>query len=142
MELFPDKTIFIQVALFIAFWMVFKHVVVAPTMRVLAERDRRTVQARHAADETSAAAQAEQVRYDQAVYEQRLRMSQEAEAARHAAIEESNREIGTARANIAYELGHRRDAVAKQVEEARRALGAEAEQVAAEMLRRVSGSRA
>lgn len=140
MELFPDRTIFIQVAMFIAFWMVFKYVVVAPTLRVLAERDRRTVQARHAAEETAATAQAEQARYDQAIHEQRLRRSREAEAARHEAIDESNREIAAARANIAYELGHRRSAVAKQVDDARRTLAAEAEKVAGEMLARVTGN--
>ncbi|MEO8604438.1 MAG: hypothetical protein ABI629_17840 [bacterium] len=140
MELFPDKTIFIQVGLFIAFWMVFKYVVVEPVLHVLAERDRRTVQAQHEAEQMSAAAQAEQLRYDHAVHEQRVDMAREAEAARHAAIEESNREIGAARSSIAYDLGHRREVVAKQVEEARRTLAGEADAVAAEMLARVAGS--
>jgi len=142
MELFPNLTIFIQVALFIAFWMVFKYVVFDPTSHVLTERHRRTIEARHAAEQTAAAAQAEEARYDQAIHDQRLRMSHEAETARLAAIEDSNREIATARSNIAYDLNHRREAVAKQVDEARRTLGNEAERVAAEMLSRVAGRRA
>jgi F-type H+-transporting ATPase subunit b len=140
MELFPNSTIFIQVALFIVFWMVFKYVVFDPTSRVLTERNRRTVEARRGAEETSAAAQAEQARYDEAIHEQRRRMAREAETARLAAIEESNREITAARSNIAYELNHRREAVAKQVDDARRTLSSEAERVAAEMLERVAGA--
>lgn len=140
MNLYPDSTIFIQLALFIVFWMVFKSVVVGPMLHVLAERQRRTVQAKLDAERTTADAQTERLRYDQAVHDQRVRMAHEAESARHAAIEESNREIEAARTNIAYELGHRRDAVAKQVDDARRHLAAEAESVAGEMLSRVAGS--
>lgn len=139
MNLYPDATIFIQLALFIVFWVVFKSVVVDPVLRVIAERNQRTVQARLDAERTTADAEAERARYDQAVLEQRQRMAHEAEQARHAAIEESNREIEAARANIAYELGHRREAVAKQVAEARLRLSSEAESVAGEMLARVAG---
>lgn len=136
----PDLTIVIQVAFFILFWIVFARVVVAPMRAVLAERARRTVEARREAEATAAGAQAERARYDDALREQRLRMAHEAESARHAAIEESNREIAAARTNIALELGHRREQVAKQVGDARRQLGAEAEQLAAAMLDRVAGT--
>jgi len=140
MQLSPDHTIFFQVALFIVFWVVFKAFVVGPTTQVLDERHRRTVQAGHDAEQLAAAAEADRARYDQKLIEQRHLMAQEAEQARHAAIAASNDEIAAARNRIAMDLSHRREQVARQVEDARRALAAEAEQVAAEMLDRVSGS--
>ncbi len=139
MELFPDKTIFIQVGLFITFWLVFKHVIVGPMTQVLADRHARTVEAERAAVQQASAAEGDRARYDQRVHEQRLRMAQEAETARHAAIAESNEEIAAARSKISLELAHRRDAVTKQVSEARRALAGDADRVAGEMLARVAG---
>lgn len=140
MQLAPDYTIFAQVALFIVFWMVFKAFVFGPTTQVLDERHRRTVEAAHDAEELAAAAEADRARYDQKLLEQRHAMAQEAEAARHAAIAASNDEIAAARAKITLDLAHRREQVARQVEDARRALASEAEQVAAEMLDRVAGT--
>jgi len=140
MELIPDFTIFIQLALFILFWLVFKSAVVGPMTGVLADRARRTIEAKQDAERTAAAAQSEGARYDEAVREHRLRMARETDAARHAAIEESNREIAAARTNIAYELGHRRELVATQLAAARRQLATEAEAIAGQMLGRVSGS--
>jgi len=143
MQLFPDLTIFIQVAFFIVFWMVFKTMVVGPTRDVLDARHRRTVEAAHDAERLAGTAEADRARYDQSLIAQRQTMAQEAEAARHAAITASNEEIAAARAKIAHDMAHRRDLVARQVEEARRALAAEADQVAGEMLARVSqGGRA
>lgn len=140
MQLAPDYTIFAQVALFVLFWIVFKAFVVGPTAQVLDERHRRTVQAAQDAEQLAASAEADRARYDQRLFEQRHLMAQEAETARHAAIADSNEAIAAARGKIALDLAHRRDAVARQVEDARRALASEAEQVAAEMLARVAGS--
>jgi F0F1-type ATP synthase membrane subunit b/b' len=140
MQLAPDFTIIAQVALFIIFWMVFKAFVVGPTSGVLAERHRRTVQAAHDAEQLAAAAEEDRIRYDQRLLEQRHKMAQEAEAARHNAIAASNDEIAGARTKISLDLAHRREIVARQVDDARRALAAEAEQVAAEMLARVARS--
>jgi F0F1-type ATP synthase membrane subunit b/b' len=140
MQLAPDYTIFAQVALFVIFWMVFKSFVVGPTTAVLDERHRRTVQAGHDAEQLAAAVDADRARYEQRLLEQRHSMAQEAEAARHAAISASNDEIAAARAKIALDLAHRRELVARQVDEARRVLVNESEQVAAEMLARVARS--
>ena len=140
MQLAPDYTIFAQVALFVIFWMVFKSFVVGPTSEVLAERHRRTVQAGHDAEQLAEAAASDRARYDQRLVDQRHAMAQEAEAARHAAISASNEEIAAARAKITLDLAHRRETVARQVDDARRALANEAEQVAAEMLARVARS--
>lgn len=143
MNLTPDFTIFVQVAIFLAVYFGLRRLAFDPMQRVLAERDRRTVQAQHSAEAMIAAAHADRARYDEAVHERRVQMAREAETARHAAIEESNREIAAARAAIARELATQRATVAAQVDTARRALGAQAEQIAAEMLERVvRGARA
>jgi F0F1-type ATP synthase membrane subunit b/b' len=139
MQLTPDYSIFIQIAIFIVVWLGLKQIVFGPMQGALAERDRRTVQAQQEAEAMIASAHSDRARYDDAVHERRLTMAQEAEAARRTAIEESNRAIANARADIARELAARRAAVAAQVESARRALGAEADGIATEMLRRVAG---
>jgi F-type H+-transporting ATPase subunit b len=142
-NLAPDFTIFIQVAIFLAVYFGLRRLAFDPMQRVLAERDRRTVQAQHSAEAMIAAAHADRARYDEAEHQRRLQMAQEAEAARHAAIEDSNREIAAARAAIGRELATQRAAVAAQVDAARRALGSEAEEIANEMLQRViRGARA
>jgi F0F1-type ATP synthase membrane subunit b/b' len=137
-NLTPDFTIFIQVAIFFVVFLGLRQLVFEPMQRVLAERDRRTVHAKQAAEELIVGAHADRARYDEAVHARRVQMAQEAEAARRAAIEESNREIAVARAAIGRELSSQRAAVAAQVESARRALGAQAEQIATEMLQRVT----
>ncbi len=136
-EIYPNATIFIQVALFIVFWLAFRSLVVEPMTAVLAERQRRTTDAEHSAEQLAAAAAADRARYDQRVLEQRHRMAQEAEQARHAAIAASNEELAAARLRITQELAHRREAVVRQVTQARQALAGEAEQIADEMLARV-----
>lgn len=140
MQLAPDYTMFVQVALFVIFWMAFKAFVIVPTNQVLDDRHRRTVEAAHEAEQLAASAEADRTRYDHRLLEQRHVMVQEAEAARHAAIAASNDEIAAARAKIAGDLAHRRENVARQVDAARHALASEAEQVAAEMLDRVARS--
>ena len=139
MNLTPDYSIVVQVAIFLLVFVGLRRLVFDPMQRVLAERDRRTVQAVQAAEATIATAHADRARYDEAVHQRRVEMAREAEAARHAAIEASNREVAEARAAIARELAGHRAAVAAQVEAARRALGAQADGIAAEMLQRVTG---
>ena len=68
-------------------------------------------------------------------------MAQETETARHTAIEESNQQIGAARAEIAHEIAHQRAEVAAQVAEARHSLAAAAEHRGRNAGARSSGSR-
>lgn len=143
MQLTPDISILFQIAIFLCVWVGLKNLVFDPVQRVLAERDRRTVQAQQNAVELAGAAEADRTRYDEAVHQQRVRMQQEAERARHAAIDESNQQIAAVRAEITREIAHRRAEVAAQVEAARRTLAGEAQSIAAEMLARVlPGARA
>lgn len=138
MNLTPDISLLYQVAVFLVVLFGLRKLLFQPVQRVLEERDRRTVQGQHEAEELIKAAQADRARYEEAVRERRLEMAREAEAARHGAIEESNRQIAEARAAISREMAAHRAAVAAQVEQARRALATQAETIAAEMLERVT----
>lgn len=139
MQLSPDFSIFYQVAIFLIVWLGLRHLVFEPMQQALEDRRRRTVEAEHSAEAMIEASHADRARYDEAVRQRRLELAREAEAARHAAIEESNRATGAARAVIAQELAGHRAAIAAQVETARRALQAEADTIADEMLQRVTG---
>ncbi len=139
MQLTPDFSIIYQIAIFLAVWLGLRHLVFQPVQQVLADRRRRTVEAEHSAEAMIEAAMADRLHYEQTVHQRRVQLAQEAERARHAAIEESNHAIAAARAAIAQELGAHRTYVAAQIETARRALAGDAETFAREMLRRVIG---
>jgi F-type H+-transporting ATPase subunit b len=140
-NLIPDTSLLYQVAIFLGIFFALRKLMFQPIQRLLEERDRRTVHAQHEAEDLIKAAHADRAHYEEAVRERRLEMAREAEAARRAAIEESNRQITEARAAIARELAAHRAAIAAQVEQARRALAAQAESIAAEMLERVTQGR-
>ena len=136
MKLYPDLSLFIQVAIFLIVWLGLRRFAFAPMQEALDERHRRTVEAEHSAEAMVAAAHADRARYEEAVRERRLEMAQEAERARHSAIEDSNRQLAAARAEIARDLAAHRAVIAAQVEAARRTLAADAENLGAEMLQR------
>lgn len=140
-NLTPDISLLYQVAIFLGVLFGLRKLLFQPMHRVLEERDRRTVHSHHEAEVLIEAAHADRAHYEDAVRERRFEMAREAEAARQAAIAESNRQIAEARAAIVRELAAHRAAVAAQVEQARRALAAEAEGIAAEMLERVTQGR-
>jgi F0F1-type ATP synthase membrane subunit b/b' len=139
MQLTPDYTLIIQVAIFIVVWLGFRALVFEPTQQVLADRRRRTVEAHENAKGMISTALADRERYEDALRQRRIELAQEAERARQAAVSESDAQIDAARAVIAEELAAHRAALTAQVERARRALNAESESIAADMLQRVTG---
>ena len=139
MQLYPNASLLAQVAIFVIVWIGLRRLVFAPMRQTLDDRDRRTVQAEHAAEAMVAAAHSDRARYEQAVHERRLQMAQEAERARHAAIEEANQQIAAARTAISRDLTAQRATVAVQIDAARRTLASEADAIAAEMLQGVTG---
>jgi F0F1-type ATP synthase membrane subunit b/b' len=134
MQLYPNASILVQIAIFVVVWMGLRRLAFEPMQRALDERERRTVHAERAAEAMVAAAQADRAQYEQAVHERRSQMAQAAERARHAAIEESNRQIAAARTAIGRDLAAQRATVAAQVDVARRQLATEADAIAAQML--------
>lgn len=138
MNLTPDWSILLQVAIFLVVYFGLRKLIFEPMQAVLDERNRRTVQAEHTAEQLIETAHGDRATYEDSVRARRSEMAREAEAARHGAIEESNRQIAEARAAISRELASHRAAIAAQVEQARRALADQAESIAGEMLERVT----
>ena len=143
MELFPDKTVFVQIVAFIILWAVLKRLVFEPIMDALDARNGRTVAARAQAEQLLAAAEAARGEYEQSLQHTRARMAQEAGAARAAAQEEANRALHETREAANEELRSMRADVQGQIETARRTLATQADALAEEMVSTVmKGARA
>jgi F-type H+-transporting ATPase subunit b len=143
MELFPDKTVFVQIVAFIILWAVLKLLVFEPIMDALDARTGRTVAARAQAEQLLAAAEAARGEYEQSLQRTRARMAQEAGAARAAAQEEANRALHDTREAANEELRRMRTDVQGQIETARRTLATQADALAEEMVSTVmKGARA
>lgn len=140
MNLTPDFTLFLQVLLFIVVWRGLSNLAFAPTSEVLAQREKRTVAAEREAVAMVSSAGADRETYDRTVHERRTQMAAEIASARSAAQEESSRALNEAREAANKSLAAQRAAVAEQIESARAKLSASADEIAAEMLSRVTGA--
>jgi F0F1-type ATP synthase membrane subunit b/b' len=139
MNLFPDHTIVYQIILFVLVWKGLSRIVFTPIHEVFDERSQRTVAAEELAQQLVVAAQNDRETYDIAVRERRTQLATESANARSVAQEESARLLEAARAAANQELSERRTEVAGQIAAARQRLAAGADDIAQEMLRRVSG---
>jgi F-type H+-transporting ATPase subunit b len=139
MNLVPDYSLVLQILTFLVLWIFLKRLLFDPVLRVLAEREERTVGARKKADAFMAIVERDREEYEHSVYAARAQLAQEAAAARKVAQDEAAQLIGAQRDAVAEELTRLRATIASQVEQARRSLAAEAASIAAEMLARVSG---
>ena len=141
MNLAPDYTIFLQIAIFIVAWVGLSRIAFAPTSEVLEQRRQRTVEAEAGAVAMVAAAQSDRETYDKTVHERRAQLSAETTAARNRAQEDSAVVLAKARESANEALAAQRSAVAGQVETARAALADSAGSIAAQMLGRVTGGK-
>ena len=142
MNLTPDSTLFIQVLLFLVVWAGLSRLAFAPTREVLEQRTRRTVAAQQEAVAMVASADADRDSYDATVQERRQQLAANTATARATAQQESSRALDAAREAANQALATRREAVVRQIESARGTLGATADDIARQMLDRVSGSAA
>ena len=140
MNLTPDATLILQVILFIIVWRGLSRLAFAPTSAVLEQRARRTVAAEEEAVAMVSSAEADRDTYDRTVHERRAQMATEIAGARNSAQEESSRALTEARDAANQALAAQRAAVAEQIEVARAKLSAGADEIADEMLSRVTGS--
>jgi len=139
MNLVPDYSLFLQVLTFLVLWICLKRLLFDPVLRVLALREERTVGARARADELTAVAETDRARYQESIRAARVRLGEEAEAARKVAEEEYAALVARERAAANEELTRMRAGMQAQVAAARQTLAAEAETIATEMLERVTG---
>lgn len=140
MNLTPDETLIVQVILFIIVWRGLARLAFAPTSAVLEQRLRRTVAAEQEAVAMVSSAETDRATYDRTVHERRAQIATEIGGARSATQEESARALGEAREAAGQALAAQRAAVGEQIESARAKLSASADEIADDMLRRVTGS--
>jgi F-type H+-transporting ATPase subunit b len=138
MQLVPDYTLVIQIVAFVVLWAALKRLVFEPIMDALDARNERTAAVRAEAERLVAAAQEARHDYEKSLHDARAQMVQEAARARGAAQEEAGRALAETREAANEELRRLRADVAKQVEDARRSLAAQADEIAHEMLGRVT----
>ena len=113
MELFPDKTVFVQIVAFIILWAVLKRLVFEPIMDALDARNGRTVAARAQAEQLLAAAEAARGEYEQSLHaharphgaRKRARLAPQRRKKRTGALHETreaaNEELRRMRADVA-----------------------------------------
>ncbi len=140
MNLTPDFTLVLQVILFIIVWRGLSRLAFTPTSEVLAQRVQRTVAAEREAVAMVSSAGADRDTYDRTVQERRAQMATEIASARNAAQEESSRALNDAREAANKGLAAQRAVVAEQIDSARAKLSSSADEIAAQMLGRVTGN--
>jgi F-type H+-transporting ATPase subunit b len=139
MTISADYTFFIQIALFVVMWYGLKRLLFDPMVRLLEERERRTIGAREEAQRLSAAAELSGAEYEHRLQELRHTLSAEADADRAATLAEEQRVLSAARDEAGTRLAQLREALERDAAAARPALATEARQLAGLMLERVAG---
>jgi F-type H+-transporting ATPase subunit b len=121
----------------LVFYIVLRFLFFKPLLAIMAEREARTAGAQKAAESAQSAA-AEKVRqYQEALKKARAQVYAEQEAARKKLLDERAAQLKEARTKTASEVSAAKDGIAREVATARRELEASAEQLAAEIARRV-----
>lgn len=139
MQLTPDASLFVQVAIFIVLWFSLKRLLFDPVLAVLDARRERTVGALAQSEHARAGAEAARDEYEQALRDTRVQLALEADQARKKAQDAHAKALTDARAAANEELASFRAALSRQVDEARATLAGEARAIAGEMLARVTG---
>ena len=135
----PDISFVIQIASFLVLWFGLKRLLFDPVLRVLDEREARTLGTRQAADELTSAAHGARAEYDRRIHEVRLALSGEMDAARVDTQRLERRVTSEAREQASAQLMQLRDSLGRQAEAARTALATDARDLAGRIFERVVG---
>jgi len=108
-----------------------------PVLRVMAERDARTVGARKAAESAQAAANEKVKQYQDALRDARAKVYNEQEAARKKILDERAAKLKDARAKAAVQVGQGKERVAKELTAALRDVETAVPQLSAEIANRI-----
>jgi F-type H+-transporting ATPase subunit b len=125
------------VLIILLFYFILRALFFKPLLRVMAERDSRTVGAQKAAETAEAAAADRVSRYHQALKQARAQVYAEQEAARKKLLEERAAQIKQVRAKTTAELNTSKERIALEFAAARRDLEATVGQLSAEIARRI-----
>jgi F-type H+-transporting ATPase subunit b len=134
-----DLSIFYQIILFVALWLILNKILFQPYLQLLEERERRTIGAEH----DSADLEHEGARL-RAQYEEKIAQAQTAAyAAKDAILQEARQQrekiLGQARAEAASKLEQARHEISLALEREKALAAAEAATVAGEMVSKVLG---
>ena len=134
-----DISILYQIILFVALWLILNKILFQPYLRLLEERERRTIGAEH----DSADLEHEGARL-RAQYEEKIAQAQSAAyAAKDAILQEARQQrekiLGEARAAAASKLEQARREISLALEKEKALAAAEAATVAGEMVSKVLG---
>ena len=128
-QLFPDGTIFIHIALILVMIWVLNRTFFRPVNRVLESREKHKNAGGEAASILSEAA-AKEAAYQSAMLEARTQGYQLIEQKHAGAVAEREQKIGAVKSEVATQLASERASLESQAAEARAAVTAEAEQIA------------
>jgi F-type H+-transporting ATPase subunit b len=126
------------VLILLIFYSILRAVFFKPLLRVMAERDARTIGARKAAEAAQAAAAERVKQYQDALKHARAKVYAEQEAARKKLLDERAALLKQERAKAAAEVSKAKQRVAQELGAARREIEATVAQLAVEIARRVS----
>jgi F-type H+-transporting ATPase subunit b len=125
------------VVIILIFYFILRAIFFQPLMKVMAERDARTIGARKDAEAEQAKA-AEKVRqYEEALKQAWAKVYEEQEAARKKLVEERNAQVKDARSKANAEVQAAKQRIDGEAAAARRELEASASQLATEIVRRI-----
>lgn len=139
LEIPPHVSFYYQVVLFLLFAAVLRALIWTPTMRVLEERAHRTSGAQADAARMREEAAARQHELDAALEEARRAGGDAGEKIRRDAEAEERRLVDAAHADAAHVLDEVRSRIARESDEARRAMHAQVETLARVAAERILG---
>ena len=129
-RLIPDGTIFIHIALILAMIWILNRTFFRPINRVLAERARKTGGRSTEAQEILKSVGEKQTRYDAAMQETRNEGYLLIERERADAVAERQIKVGAVKSEVVELVARENGELERQTKEARRAIAADAEQMA------------
>jgi len=125
------------VLIVLAFYLVLRSLFFKPLLRVMAERDERTVGARKAAEAAQAAAAEKLKQYQEALKQARGQVYTEQEAARKKLLDERAGLLKDARAKAAAQVGEAKARIAEELQAAVRDIQTTVVQLSEEIVRRI-----
>src|SRR5215469_10409258 len=134
-ELFLGAAPTVLIILF--FYFILRALFFQPLLKVMAERDARTVGAQKAAEAAQSAAAEKFKQYQEALKQARGKVYAEQEFARKKLLNERAAQLRDARTKASLEVGAAKQRVAKELAAARRQVEASVEELSAEIARRI-----
>jgi F-type H+-transporting ATPase subunit b len=125
------------VLIILLFYFILRTLFFQPLLKVMEEREARTIGARKAAEAAEAAAAEKIKQYEEALKQARGKVYAEQEAARKDLLDERAAQLKEARRKASGEVGAAKQRVARELAAARRDVEALVEQLSAEIARRI-----